>query len=288
MLRKFDSLRQWSLLLFFSTVCVVQALPEEKTVSMQIDFVAWGDDIKNLSCGKSHDRKQFDALAFRYSEPIDYRGPAVLELHRSASSGANDADEATREQALRDQQALQNPSAKQKPSPQSKSPQSAQHNTIVDKKSALHRELEKRRETEPTLLALIPLPPAVRRVTILLTPLTAELYRGFVINDDPSKLPFGKIRIHNLSSNLIGIQQQGKKLIELPSGTFAMAEPIRGQFVYELSYREGKNRRIQENNLLRVPEREQCQMFIVESDHVFFQASDGTRNGKYQVVILRR
>ena len=50
---------------------------------MKIDLVAWGDDISGLSFKSGAGKGDITALGFRYSEPVPYSGPAVMEIYQA-------------------------------------------------------------------------------------------------------------------------------------------------------------------------------------------------------------
>ncbi len=93
-------------------------------------------------------------------------------------------------------------------------------------KQGLALELEKRREKEPTLVALAALPGgACRRATVLLGPADAGTYIAYVIDDDPGKLPVGQVRIHNLSPLTIAMRCNGKPAQELKTRETLLVPP---------------------------------------------------------------
>src|SRR5690606_11297891 len=125
------------------------------------------------------------ALAFRYSDPIKYAGPALMEVYQDATKNAKPSIP------------VSDFDKQQKSVPADVS--------IVEKKLApettgLALELRKRREENAGLVALVPLPKnGTRQVTVLLAPVSDGTFTAHVIDDDPSKLSFGKLRVHNLS-----------------------------------------------------------------------------------------
>jgi len=155
-------------------------------------------------------------------------------------------------------------------------------------KTGLAAELENRRKKDPSLVALIPLPTGCRRVSVLLAPLGKNTFRGYVINDDPSQLPLGKVRIHNLSPYPIALRSSGKQPAELKVGASMLADCKNEQFVYELAYKLNDKWKLQENNLFPVRSTEQAQMIVIKSNNQFFQSSDGTGSGFLQIVTLLR
>ena len=52
-------------------------------VSMKIDVVAWGDEIKGLSFKPGSGKGDISAMGFRYSTPVAYSGPVVMAIYQS-------------------------------------------------------------------------------------------------------------------------------------------------------------------------------------------------------------
>ena len=52
-------------------------------VSMKIDVVAWGDEIKGLSFKPGSSKGDISAMGFRYSKPVAYSGPVVMAIYQS-------------------------------------------------------------------------------------------------------------------------------------------------------------------------------------------------------------
>ena len=130
---------------------------QEPSVAMKIDLVAWGDDIAGLSLqpGKS----SLTALAFRYSTPVSYSGPAVIEIYKTGNGETRKLPEPSAEDLEHQLKPLI--AEESKPAP----------GEAAKPKQGLALELEKRREKNPTLVALAALPGSgCRRATILLAP----------------------------------------------------------------------------------------------------------------------
>ncbi|MCH1922483.1 hypothetical protein L9G15_24040, partial [Shewanella sp. A3A] len=81
--------------------------------------------------------------------------------------------------------------------------------------AAIPPELKARREKEPTLVALAKLPAGSRRATVLIAPASEGTYQTFVIDDDPTKLPLGQLRILNYSPVKIAMRCNGKASKEM-------------------------------------------------------------------------
>jgi hypothetical protein len=250
---------------------------QEANVSMKIDMVAWGDDITGLSLKPGQTKGKVTALAFRYSTPLSYSGPAVMEIYRSGDGDAKSVPEPTAEDIEHELHPLV----------------ADDRETVEGKatkpKHRLARELEKRRKKTPTLVALAALPEyGCRRATVLLAPDDGGTYTAYVIDDDPSKLPLGQLRVHNLSPLGIALRCNGGANQVLKTRESFIA-PIQNQtLIYELAYKLGDEWRTQENNIIPVRETEQTQMIVLKSNNRFFMSTDGSSGGFLQVVTLRR
>jgi hypothetical protein len=217
---------------------------------MKLDLVSWGDDITGLTLG-SGNSKPVSALAFRYSKAVSYSGPALLQIHQESSAAAKATAESK--------------------------------NT-----AELPPELKALREKDPTVVAIAKLPSGSRRATVLIAPAQAGTYQTFVIDDDPSKLPLGKIRVHNYSPMKIAVRCNGKEGMQMKLKDSFLAEPKDGQIVYELMYEKDGKWKMQENNIIPVEKDEQVQFIVLKSDNAFFTSGDGSQSGFLQCVTLRR
>ncbi len=249
---------------------------------MKIDVVAWGNEIKGLSFKPGSSKAAITALGFRYSTPVTYSGPLIMEIYQSDNTPADNTTPGT--------PAVKYPAAgriiPQKPFGTDTSGEPA---TNPAPKQGLALELERRRMKEPSLVALAVLPgPECRRATVLLAPTDAGTYVAHVIDDDPAKLPVGQLRIHNLSSYPIAMRCNGNPGRELKNREAILVPAIREHLIYELAYKLGDEWNVQENNVIPVRSNEQTQMIILKSDHSFFLASDGSRSGFLQIITLRR
>ena len=266
-------IRTFQLLLTAFAVCATSIAQAE--VSMRLDIVAWGDEIRGLSLSAEGSGKPITARSFTYSEPVSYRGPELLEIHSTGDSGpANDhqptADDIDHALIPLD-------------------PESAEKDADnATPKSALAIELEKRREKEPTLVALAKLPAGSRRATVLLAPASGGTYQAYIIDDDPTKLRPGQLRVHNLSPHPVAMRSPGKPAAELKIRGFIDIPANDGQVIYELAYQRDGKWIVQENNIIPVRENEQTQMMILRSNNRFFKSADGSTGGYLQVVFLRR
>jgi len=223
----------------------------QDSVAMKLDVVAWGADIPGLTFKAGGKGEPITALAFRYSKPVNYSGAALLQIHQDPAAAA----EATE----------------------------GSQNT-----APIPAELAKLRATDPTVVALAKLPAGSRRATVLIAPAQAGTYQTFVIDDDPSKLPYGKLRVHNYSPFKIAVRCNGKEGMEMKTKDSFLAEPKDGKVIYELAYDKQGAWKRQENNLIPVGEEEQVQFIVLKSDADFFTSSDGSRGGFLQTVVLRR
>ncbi|MGB6220756.1 hypothetical protein [Haloferula sp.] len=252
-----------------------QLRAQEATVSMRIDLVAWGDEIPGLSINTGKSKGKLTALAFRYSTPMSYSGPAIMEIHQSSSGGNRRISEPSAEEKEHELQPLV--------------PEKSEFTYETKPRKGLALELEKRREKDTSLVALAALPASgCRRATVLLAPAGEGTYTAYVIDDDPSQLPLGQLRIHNLSPATIAVRCNGNQAKELKPRETHVVSPKNGQLVYELAYRKGDEWMMQENNIIPVRETEQTQMIVLKSDNQFFLSTDGSSGGFLQIVTLRR
>lgn len=250
---------------------------QEPTISMRIDLVAWGDNITGLSLKPDQTKATITAQAFRYSTPVPYSGPVIMEIYKSGDGITNDTPKPSAEDLEHELKPLLAEDSKPAPGDAAKP------------KQGLALELEKRREKNPSLVALAVLPGnGCRQATVLLAPDVGGTFTAYVINDDPSTLKPGQLRVHNLSPMQIALRcngAPGKELKKLES----FIPPVRNnQLIYELAYKVGDEWRIQENNIIPVRETEQTQMIILKSKNQFFLSTDGGSGGFLQAVILRR
>lgn len=229
-------------------------------VSMKVDLVAWGESIEGLTLKSAKGKDTITALAFTYSKPVSYSGPAVLEIFKGGGGNAVPAPEGEA------------------------APAAASPSAIKD----IATELALRRKKEPTLVSLAILPPASKHVTVLLAPAAAGTYQAYVIDDDPSKLPYGRMRIHNLSPLPVAMRCNNKAASVLKTKASVVVSPENKEVIYELAYQKDGEWVNQENNIASVRENEQAQLIVLKSDADFFTSQDGSRAGYLQTVILRR
>lgn len=245
-------------------------------VTLKVDLVAWGNDIHGLSFKPGAAGETMTAHSFRYSTPAAYSGPAVMAIYQTDGGGPK----------------------KQGPEPTAEDLEHEMKPLIVEEadapgdpkqgKRGLALELEKRREKEPTLVALAVLPANCRRAMVLLGPAGGGTYTAYVIDDDPGKLPLGQVRIHNLSPVPVMLRCNGKDSRELATRATMLATPKNDHLVYELAYKSGDEWKMQENNVIPVPPKEQTQMVILRSNNSYFLSADGSSGGFLQIVTLRR
>ena len=234
--------------------------PAPVQVAMKIDLVAWGDTIDGLRIHADGTDRNVTALAFEYSKAVAYAGSNILEISRDASAAANPVA----------------PPPAAKPAAQAgaaKPPLS---------------ELDQRRLKNPDLVALAWLPAGSTRVTVLIAPGANGTYQTQVIDDDPGKLPAGRLRIHNYSPIPIAIRCNRKDTVELKPHQSTVVAPLDQGVIYELAYLKDRKWEMQENNRIRVAAAEQVQLVILRSDAGYFASSDGSCGGFLQTVVLRR
>ena len=259
-------------------LCFVPAArAQEASVAMKIDLVAWGDKITGLSLKAADSKGSITALSFRYSEPVTYSGPAIMEIHKvSGEVNSNEPEPSADDKAHQLMPLLE-------------APPDATSGEAAKPKQGIALELEKRRLKSPTLVALAALPASgCRRATVLLAPADAGTFIAYVIDDDPSRLPLGQMRLHNLSPVPISVRCNGKVSKELKTREAFVVPAENGQLVYELAYKLGDEWKMQENNVIPVRANEQTQMIVLKSTNSYFLSSDGGGGGFLQVVTLRR
>jgi hypothetical protein len=238
----------------------------EPVVAAKINFIAWGDAISGLSLKSEGAGMTFQAESFTYSNSIAYRGPAIVEIFQAA--GAPDGASADSAPAAEKKEASDD---------------------AAKPKSALAQELDRRRAKDASLVALARIPAGCTRATVLLQPLGNGTYQAYVINDDPSQLPPGKLRIQNLSPFPISIKvATSEKPLQVKPNQQITVPAQEGNLIYELSYLQGTEWKYQENNIVRVSPTEQTQMLVLRSENEFFVSSGGSIGGFLQNVVLRR
>jgi hypothetical protein len=246
----------------------------QPTVSMKIDLVAWGDDIHGLTLKKGDSNGDITALGFRYSTPVSYSGPLVMEIYQTGPATRAPAVEMSQDDKDHELIPL--------------IVEEAAARTGEEPRTLLMVELEKRRLKSPNLVALAQLPGiSSKHVTVLLAPAAAGTFVAYVIDDDPSKLPPGKLRVHNLSPYDVALACNGstKELKTRDSHVFTAADE---SVIYELAYKQNDEWIVQENNILTVRPTDQLQMIILRSRNQFFLSADGSSGGFLQMVTLRR
>lgn len=236
-------------------------VPTAVEVAMKVDVVAWGDTIEGLSLMAGNKGIPVTALSFQYSKAVNYSGSSILEISQTSGGAAA------------------NPYA----SPDAAKPEA----TPTDAKTP-PSEFEKRKKKNPNLVALAYLPPGSRWVTVLIAPTGNATYQTYVIDDDPTKLPLGQLRIHNYSSMPVALRCNRKESVELRTKQTTVVTPVDQNVVYELAYQKNGKWKMQENNSIQVGDNEQVQLIVLKSDANFFTSSDGSRSGFLQTVLLRR
>jgi hypothetical protein len=140
------------------------------------------------------------------------------------------------------------------------------------------------------LVALARIPSGCTRATVLLAPNGDGTFQAMVVDDNPTKLPPGKLRVQNLSPYTIAMRFNGRGAapMELKRNQSTVVDAPGQQVIYELAYKLGEEWKFQENNIIEVRGDEQTQMIILRSDNRFFLSSDGAAGGFLQNVVLRR
>lgn len=276
-----------ALTLAISCVCTVplpaQNRGEGSKVSMHIDFISWGEDIEGLEVRERKGSTPVNALAFRYSEPLEYSGPQILALAlgqsgeveaKEKAEAHEDWQRSMKEEGIGDPDALLAPRA------------FAEAAKAAD--GEIPSALAEARKEYPGLAALVMLPANSSRVTILLAPGPDRSLVPHVFDDDPARQPPGKIRVHNFSPYPISLRTSSGKSRELDPGKNFIAPAPGSTFAYELAYKIDGAWKIQENNLVAVRPNQQIHMVVLRSGSSFFSSSDGSRGGFMQTALLRR
>lgn len=232
----------------------VAAFAQGDQVAMRLDIIGWGDEISGLAL-RGSGGATFTAHAFRYGKAQSYSGPAVLEIYQSAAEAPATAAATPEELA--------------------KLP------TVI-------KQVLERRKNSPGLVALVPLPTGSKRATVLMMPAPGGTYVTYVMDDDPSKLPVGRMRVHNLSPHPLAIRVGGRDNQQIPLHGTCTVAPLNQEIVYELAYQKDEEWKILENNLVPVADDEQTQMIVLKSDSEYLVSSNGSRSGYLQIVLLRR
>jgi hypothetical protein len=242
-----------------------------------------GEDLRFAAGGKPlvYQIDNWDATAA--TAAIWVRIPVIMEIYQSATEGpATEIPVNSKASSIPITRSTPTPASGvtvEKTDPAAKS---------AGKKS-LALELAERRQKEPTLVALAVLPGgACRRATVLLAAAADNTFTAYVINDDPTKLPVGQVRIHNLCPFPIAMRCNGGKVHEIKFKDAILVPAKKDHLVYELAYLDGEKWRMQENNVIPVHPQEQSQMLILKSDNSFFLGNDGSRSGFLQIVTLCR
>ena len=252
--------------LSFLSIASGQA-PADAKVSLKIDLVSWGEDIPGLTIKKD----EVSALAFRYSKTIRYSGSQILEISQTPGAKLPEPELSAEDKEL-----------------MKKLPPVVTPPVKPVDPAEIPPEILARRKENPNLVALAMIPANSTRVTVLLAPGKGGTFQTYVIDDDPTKLPYGKLRIHNYSAIPIALRCNGTELKELKTREAMYVSPVQEQVIYELAYKKDNEWQIQENNLLPINADEQSQMIILQSDASFFSSSDGSRGGYLQTVVLKR
>jgi len=265
-----------ALLVWVGCAFVPQAATQpagEPTVTTNVDMVAWGDNIEGLSIKSGNTQTPVTAEAFTYSTPVTYRGPAIMEIYLDSA------------------QPIEQPGDEQPggaPAAVELDPAQPAENAPDNEPNALAMELMERRENNPNLVALAVIPPNSRHVTILIAPARGGTFQTYVIDDDPAKLPPGRLRIHNHSPMKIALRCNRAEPVALDRRESTIVTPIDQAVIYELAYEKDGEWNIQENNIIRVGPSTQVQLIVLRSEAGFFTSSDGSRGGFLQTVALRR
>jgi hypothetical protein len=254
--------------------CLAPLHGQSADISLKIDLVAWGDEIGGLSLKPGKKEGAITALAFQYSAPVNYTGPPLMEVYKNGEGSVKPKPAPSAEDLKQLSQPLL--------------PEPAEPGKAAPPTSRLAAELQKRREKKPTLVALAEIPTNSNRATVLLAPAGDGTFIAYVIDDDPTKLPVGKLRIHNLSPYPIAMRIDHGTAKELPPRGAIVVPVTDEQISYDLSYKLGDEWKFQEHNFQQIFAKDQTQMVLLKSANSHFLSSDGSSGGFLQAVTLRR
>lgn len=263
-------------ILVWTILAVAPLTAQQSEVSLKIDMVSWGDEIGGLSFKAGDKSSEITALPFRYSVPASYSGPAIMEIFKNGDG---------KKQALPE---LSKEDKEHEMIPLNLAPLSPPAEKDGSAKTGIALELEKRRVKNPTLVALAQLPVGCRRATVLLVPSAGGTFIAYVIDDDPSKLPLGQLRVHNLSPHSIAMRVNGSASKELKTREAMVVPAPDQQISYDIAYQMDGEWKFQEHNIIPIRSQEQTQMIVLRSDNQFFRSSDGASGGFLQIITLRR
>ncbi|MFT6794634.1 MAG: hypothetical protein ACJAR1_002645 [Rubritalea sp.] len=250
-----------------------QSQDQKNKVKVRVDIISMSENIPGLYLGKKKN-KTVNALAFRYHETLKYNGNRVIQISQGSTKDTEPQFEVSKED---EKDALKPLTAKELPKIE------------ADKESELLKTITKLREKNPDLVALATVPPGSRQITILLIPAGDNIYSTLVFDDDPSKMPYSKMKIHNFCKHRISMKFSNAKPAIIKPGKMYMVDPKGKQTVsYLLSYPKKKKWKPQESNIIRVTKNQQVRMIILSSKSSFFKSSSGARGGHLQVAVLRR
>jgi len=267
-------LRALFLVTLILTAPTLSAQKEDASqVSTRVDLVSLSETIPGLYLGKKKS-KHVSALAFRYNTTLRYKGDRIIEISQANSNSQpkEELSDIDKKHELKPLTGNQQPKAK------------------INSNDKIALAIAKRRKKKPDLVALATIPKGSRHVTILLAPADNNTYLATVINDDPTKLPYGKMRVHNLCKHPISLRfsKRKKPSIIPPKKYIRIAPEANKTLTYLLAYPKNKKWKIQERNIINIPPDEQVQMVILRSRSSFFVSGDGSRSGRLQIAVLRR
>jgi len=245
---------------------------KKNQVKVRVDLVSLGENIPGLYLGKKKDRI-VNAQAFQYSMTLKYSGDSIIQISQGSSKQIEEQPMSEEDE----KHALKPLTAKDLPEVETES---------SDKQLEIISRLRKK---NPNLVALARVPAGSRHITILLRPAANNTFRTLVFNDDPTKMPYGEMKIHNFCKHPIAMKFANGKPAVIKSDKAYRLKPSKKQSVsYLLSYPKKKKWKKQESNIIRVTPDQQVRMIVLNSQSSFFQSASGARGGHLQIAILRR
>lgn len=249
---------------------------------MRVNLVSMAEEISALKLGTGS--KETTARAFQYSQAMSYSGPQLMEISQGEVKKRKriefEEDDFVDDEYPEDEELPED----EPPAGEEIAPAAA--------KGPVPPYIQARREetNNPELVALATLPANSSVATVLMYPDSGGTFRTLVFDDDPRKLPYGQMRVHNLSPYDITLRfdREGQPVI-LKTGQSSIAKPRNDKvMIYELAYFKDDRWKFQERNVITVREEEQINFVVVQSGASRFQSGSGQRSGFLQTAALRR
>lgn len=258
-------------------------LAQEANVSMRVYLVSMAEEISALKLGTGAGKNT--ARAFQYSQAISYSGPQLMEISQGEVKKRKRIE-------FEDYDFVDEAEYFEGEEPPKDEPRAEEQLAPAAAKGPVPPYIQARREetNNPELVALATLPTNSNVATVLMYPDSGGTFRTLVFDDDPSKLPYGHMRVHNLSPYDITLRfdREGQPVI-LKTGQSSIAKPKNDKvMIYELAFFKDDRWKFQERNVITVREEEQINFVVVRGGSSYFQSGSGQRSGFLQTAALRR